>query len=152
LLVASYMLEFRDVGISNYSFSDQSPDTFYIDRNMVILSKLTNSFPAIYNFLGLEIPYQMLVHPIPRVLWPGKPEGLTTTIESVIGVDQATLACTFVGEAYIMGGMLGVVLTGIVLGAAAEMWNRIRQDANSAFSQLLYASGFFCAAITMRSM
>jgi oligosaccharide repeat unit polymerase len=152
LLVTSYMLEFRNSGISNSSFSDYSPDTLYIDHNMVVLSRLTNVFPATYDFLGLEIPYNALIHPIPRVLWPEKPEGLSVTVESIVGVRQATIACTFVGEAYMMAGMLGVVLVSIVFGAAAEMWNHLNRDTSSAFSLLLYASGFFCAAISMRSL
>jgi hypothetical protein len=69
-----------------------------------------------------------------------------------MGETQATLACTFVGEAYMSGGLVGVLLVGAALGAAAEMWNRIGRNVHSPFSQLLYASGFFCAAITMRSM
>jgi oligosaccharide repeat unit polymerase len=152
LAVTSYMLAFRNVGIGNFSFSERSLETLYIDHNMVVLSTLTDAFPAIYDFLGLEIPYSALVRPIPRALWPGKPEGLSVSVESVLGITQATLSCTFVGEAYIMGGMLGVVLIAILFGAAGEMWNEMRQKENSAFSQLLYASGFFCAAISMRSM
>jgi oligosaccharide repeat unit polymerase len=152
LLVTSYMLAFRNEGLNSFSFSERSLDTLYIDHNIVVLARLADVFPAIYDFLGFEVPYNILVHPIPRALWPGKPEGLSVTVESIVGVTQATIASTFIGEAYIMGGMLGVVLVAIFFGAAAEMWNGIRQSENSAFSQLLYASGFFCAVISMRSM
>jgi len=152
LLVTSYMLAFRNVGLSNFSVSDRSLDTLYIDHNMVVLARLTDVFPAVYDFLGFEIPYNVLVHPIPRALWAGKPEGLSVTVESIVGVTQSTIASTFIGEAYMMGGMLGVVLVAVVFGAAAEMWNGMRRSENSAFSQLLYASGFFCAVISMRSM
>ena len=150
----SYMLEFRNVGMSDFSFSDTAPTSLYIDHNMVVLSKLTNAFPDMYDFLGLEVPFNALVHPIPRALWPGKPEGLSVSVELIVGADQATttIACTFIGEAYMMGGMLGVAFVAIAFGAAAEKWNRLSYDSTSAFSQLLYASGFFCAAISMRSM
>src|SRR5262249_47726738 len=151
LLVTAYMLQVRNIGIGNLSSLDKSPDTLYIDHNMVVISQLTNAFPALHDFLGFEIPYHALVHPIPRALWPGKPEGLSVTVESIVGTDQATVATTFVGEAYMMGGMLGVVLVGILFGAAAEMWNRVKLNTNSMFWQLLYASGFLCAAISMRS-
>jgi oligosaccharide repeat unit polymerase len=152
LLVTSYMLEFRNVGIDNFSFSDRNPDRLYIDRNMVVISKLADAFPGLYDFLGFEIVYNALIHPIPRALWPGKPEGLSLTVESIVGTDQATIASTFIGEAYMMGGMLGVMFAALLFGAAAEMWNRVGRDTNSAFSQLLYTSGFFCAAISMRSI
>jgi oligosaccharide repeat unit polymerase len=153
LLVVIYlMLEFRNVGISDFSFSNRSRDTLYIDHNMVVISQLADAYPKLHNFLGFEIPYHALVHPIPRAFWPGKPEGLSVTVESIVGTDQATIASTFIGEAYMMAGMFGVLLVAILFGAAAEMWNRVGRDANSAFSQLLYASGFFCAIISMRSM
>jgi oligosaccharide repeat unit polymerase len=152
LVLMYYMLEFRNAGLSNFSFSEQGRDTLYIDHNIVIISELTNVFPSQYGFLGLEIPFSALIHPIPRMLWPGKPEGLSVGIESAVGATQATVSSTFVGEAYMSGGMLGVVLAGLLLGAAAELWNRVGRDTKSPFSQLLYASGFFCAAITMRSV
>jgi hypothetical protein len=153
-MATAYMLEFRNFGMSGFSFSDNAPTRLYIDQNMVVLSQLTNAFSKSYDFLGLEILTHAIVHPIPRVLWPGKPESLSVTVESIVGVDQATttIACTFIGEAYMMGGLFGVALVSIGFGAAGEAWNRLGHDASSSFSQLLYASGFFCAAISMRSM
>ena len=148
------MLEFRNVGMGDFSFSDTAPTSLYIDHNMVVIAKLTDVFPNMYDYLGLEIPFNALVHPIPRFLWPGKPEGLSVSVESIVGADQATttIACTFIGEAYMMGGIIGVAFIALGFGAAAELWNRVRHEASSGYSQLLYASGFFCAAISMRSI
>src|SRR6202020_896905 len=89
---------------------------------------------------------------IPRAIWPGKPDGLSVTIESIAGTNQATISSTFVGEAYMSGGMLGVFLAGLLFGVAAQLWNRVGYDAHEPFAQLLYASGFMCAAMTMRSL
>jgi hypothetical protein len=50
------------------------------------------------------------------------------------------------------GGLLGVLLAGLLFGAAAEMWNRKARGVNSSFAKLVYASGFFCAFLTMRSL
>jgi oligosaccharide repeat unit polymerase len=149
----TYMLEFRQVGLGNFSFAERSPDTLYIDRNMVTISRLTELFPSSYEFLGVELPFNALIHPIPRAIWPGKPEGLSVSIEAAMGADPGTVtfASTFIGEAYISGGLLGVLLGGLLLGAAAEMWNRVGRT-NSSFAHLLYASGFFCAALSMRSI
>lgn len=151
---AKYMLEFRTVGLANYSF--QSPehyDTVFIDHNMVNLSQLTEVFPDTVEYLGFEVPIAAIIRPIPRVLWPDKPEGLSTSIESVLGAGESmSLSCTFVGEAYMAGGFLAVCLFSLFFGASAELWNRIGRDVSSPFSRLLYASGFLCAAIGMRSM
>jgi oligosaccharide repeat unit polymerase len=152
LVVTAYMLEFRKVGLSRFSLSDDAPGTIYIDHNMVVISTLTTVFPDQYGYLGLEIPYQALIHPIPRALWSGKPEGLSVTVESIMRTTQASVASAFVGEAYMSGGMIGVFLAGVGFGVAAEMWNRVGRNVHSSFAQLLYASGFFCAAISMRSI
>jgi hypothetical protein len=49
-------------------------------------------------------------------------------------------------------GTIGVVLMGLFFGMVAQMWNRMGYDGREPFAQLLYASGFLCAAMTMRSM
>lgn len=153
LLGTAYMLEFRETGLSNFSFSESEIDSLYVDYNVVIVSRLTDVFPDSYAFLGFEIPYSALIRPIPRVLWPGKPEGLSVTIESAAGAPGGvTTSCTFIGEAYMAGGLLAVLFTGLLFGAAAEMWNRVGREINSHFAQLLYVSGFFCAVVAMRSM
>jgi oligosaccharide repeat unit polymerase len=154
LVATAYMLEFRNSGMDNFSFSESSPDRIYIDQNLVVLSQVADAFSRNLEFLGIELPFYALVHPIPRALWPGKPEGLSISVESIVGVDQSTttIACTFIGEAYMMGGVLGVLITALAFGAGAGMWNRVGYNVNSPYSQLLYASGFFCAAISMRSM
>jgi oligosaccharide repeat unit polymerase len=153
LLATVYMLEFRTVGLSNFSKAKES-DSFFVDLNIVNISLLTEVFPNLYGFLGLEIPYNALIRPIPRALWSGKPEALSVSIESALGVNSPgmTLSCTFVGEAYMAGGLVAVLVTGLFFGAAAEMWNRVGRNSNHQFALLLYASGFLCAALAMRSM
>ena len=148
-----YMLEFRNQGLSNFSFgSDSRYDTVFVDLNMINISKLIEVFPNTYEFLGLEIPFNALIRPIPRALWPGKPEGLSTGIEDALGVRGMTLSCTFIGEAYMAGGVIAVLVFSLMFGAAAAMWNGVAREMDSAISQLLYASGFVCAAVAMRSM
>jgi oligosaccharide repeat unit polymerase len=154
LFASTLMLEFRNFGNTWLTEGERHYDTLYIDHGIVNLSKLTDVFPDAVDYLGLEIPYQALIRPIPRALWPGKPEGLSTGIEAALGVTDniTTLSATFVGEAYMAFGFVGVLVAGVVFGAAAGWWNRVGQGADSPFSQVLYASGFLCAAMAMRSL
>jgi hypothetical protein len=152
LLSIVYMLQFRRAGLSNFPAAEEPAHSFFIDFNIISVSRLTAVFPSVFEYLGLEIPLNALIRPIPRILWPGKPEGLSVTIESALGARGYTLSCTFVGEAYMAGGLVAVVLISLFFGAAAAMWNRVGANSNLQFAQLLYASGFLCAAITMRSM
>lgn len=155
LFISTVMLELRSHGgISSIGSGQRHFNTLYIDHNMVNISNLTNVFPNPVDYLGFEIPFQALVKPIPRALWPGKPEGLSTSIEAALGMFDGvtTLACTFAGEAFMAFGFTGVLIIGMIFGAAAGWWNRVGQDSHSSFSQILYASGFLCAAMSMRSL
>ena len=146
------MLEFRTRGFANFSFEERHYESLYIDRNIINVSQLTQVFPNAFDYLGLELPFAALIRPIPRALWPGKPEGLSVGIEDALGATGLTISSTFVGEAYMSGGYFGVLLFGLLFGVAAQLWNRVGADIHSSFSQVLYASGFICAAIGMRSM
>ena len=152
LAATAYMLEFRQAGLGEFSLDRRHYETVFIDHNMVNLSRLVELFPSRYGFLGLEVPFNVLVRPIPRVFWPDKPEGLSTSIEAALGARDMTISSTFVGEAYMAGGIWVVLLTGALFGMAAAMWNRVGRNANSPLGQVLYASGFACAAISMRSV
>jgi oligosaccharide repeat unit polymerase len=146
------MLQFRTVGLGESSSTEEA-GFLYIDLNIVNISLLTSKFPDVYEYLGLEIPMNALIRPIPRVLWPGKPTGLSVPIETALGSGEGlTVSCTYVGEAYMAGGLLAVLIISLLFGAAAEVWNRVGLSSNQQFNHIVYVSGFLCAAIAMRSM
>jgi hypothetical protein len=45
-----------------------------------------------------------------------------------------------------------VLFISLLFGMAAELWNRVGSNSTRQFGQLLYVSGFLCAALAMRSM
>jgi oligosaccharide repeat unit polymerase len=148
----SLMLQFRTVGLGELS-STQAWESFYIDLDIVNIARLTDKFPDSFDYLGFEVPFNALVRPIPRILWPGKPTGLSVPIETALEAGTGlTLSCTYVGEAYMAGGFLAVLTISVLFGAAAEMWNRVGLTSNQQFKQIIYVSGFLCAAMTARSM
>jgi oligosaccharide repeat unit polymerase len=152
------MLQFRNIGLDSYLAGEReneetkSEKSFFVDYNLYVISKLVAVFPEQHDYLGLEIPYLSIIRPIPRAIWKSKPEGLSISIEDAVGVEGLTLASSFVGEGYMSGGLLGVFLTGSVFGAVAGWWNRLGRGDNSPFGHLVFASGFFAAVISMRSM
>lgn len=157
LISTTMMLEFRNAGFKNwylghYVAPAALQDEFFVDHNLLVISSLTQVFPSIHGYLGWEIPYNALVRPIPRAIWPGKPEGLSMGIEESLGAEGLTLASSFIGEAYMCGGNVVVVLTGLLFGALTGWWSRLANPRNSDFGSLVYASGFFATVITMRSL
>ncbi|SEQ78455.1 hypothetical protein SAMN05428995_10861 [Loktanella sp. DSM 29012] len=146
-----YLPEIRTVGLRNFELAEATSDSFFVDMNLVNIAQLTDIFPEQHPFLGAEIPYTAAIRPIPRGLWPGKPEGLSLGIEEALGVTGMTLSATFVGELWMAGGTLAVGLAALILGAVAGWWNRKALRARSNMDMILYATGFFPAGLCMRS-
>ena len=150
-----HMLQFRTIGLTAYlagyrqGFLD---DTFFVDYNLMSLGQVIEAMPERHGFLGWEVFYWALVRPIPRVLFPLKPEGLSVSIEQIVGAEGWTVATTYLGESYMAGGWLMIFVVSLGIGIFTAWWNRISVQNYSAYSMLLYASGFAAAAITMRSL
>lgn len=150
-----YMLEFRQIGLKRYWNARErieTRETFFVDYNMWAIGKLGMVFPKPYRYLGGELYWQAITKPIPRVLWPGKPEKLSMSIEGALEVEGLTIATTFIGESYMAFGELGVLLTGLGLGFLCGWWNSIGARMPGGYGQLVYASGFAAIAIAMRSL
>src|SRR5262249_10909443 len=79
---AYYMLQFRQVGLEQYiergDIEGFRKETLFIDNNLPVISLLTDIFPNHIQYLGSEFAYFAILRPVPRVLWPSKPEGLST--------------------------------------------------------------------------
>jgi len=154
---AYYMLQLRGVGLARYLEGGATSvgfrkETLFIDNNLPVISLLTDIFPARYDYLGFEIPVYAIAHPIPRAIWPDKPAGLSVETADALGVRGASIASTFVGEAYITGGYPAIIVISLMFGIFAGWWNRIRYRLHSNVGVAVYASGFFAAMLCMRSM
>ncbi len=155
---ASYhMLEFRTMGLRNYIqnevyASDSTRDTLAVDYNLAPMGFIASAMPETHAYLGAEILTWSLVRPIPRAIWPGKPEGLSVSIEEIAGAEGWTVAATYLGESYMMAGMFGVITMSLAFGALAAWWNRMAMAHQSDYALIVYALGFFAGGVTMRSM
>jgi hypothetical protein len=152
-----FMLRFRNVGFRNYlegNYEDlpAGEKSMFVDYNLYAICRLVEVFPEQQHFLGLEIPYQALIRPIPRAIWSGKPEGLSSSIEEALGVEGVTISASFAGEAYMSGGLVMVLIIALVFGALTGWWSHLASPKNSELGILIYASGFFSTVISMRSL
>jgi oligosaccharide repeat unit polymerase len=155
-----FMLQFRDVGLKDYMSGKWVPPaietgdkkTLFVDYNLFSICKLMEFFPRSHDFLGWEIPFQALIRPIPRAIWPDKPTGLSMSIEDALNVEGLTISASFAGEAYMSGGYVAVFLIALALGAFTGWWCSLASPRNSEVGHLVYASGFLAAVISMRSL
>ena len=157
------MLEFRNIGFKAWVQGSESPyiderENLFVDYNLLNFSNITEEFGTdAHPYLGMQVPYLALVRPIPRALWKGKPEGLSTTIEEALEVEEegaagVTISVTFIGEAYLAGGFFAIIIAGLALGAFSGWWNHLASPKFSDLGVLIYASGFFSASIAVRSL
>src|ERR1700736_3611026 len=157
-LATYYGIRFRNVGLRDYlqgvETSSESDEEMilYVDYNLYVVCNLVNIFPEQKDYIGWDAPLWLIARPIPRALWPGKPDGSAVSIENVFGVEGVTMACTFVGESYMAAGLFGVTLAALLVGMMAQWWTRKAFSAAPGFGILIYGSGFFAIVITMRSM
>jgi oligosaccharide repeat unit polymerase len=157
-LATYYGIRFRTVGLRDYwqdvetgSANDEEM-TLYVDYDLYVVGSLVSIFPEQKDYIGWNAPLWLIARPIPRVLWPGKPDGSNVSVESVFEVEGVTVAATFVGESYMAAGLVGVTLASLLVGMMAQWWTRKAFSAKSGFGILIYGSGFFAIVITIRSM
>jgi hypothetical protein len=153
------MIHFRVVGLKRYLSEDipvfvGKSNSFYVDYNLYNIAKLSEVFPSRKQYLGLEVAYLAAIRPIPRALWPGKPLGLSDSIEKALGYDAGniTISASYAGEAYMAGGFFGVLMFSLFFGAVNGWWSHLASPKNSELGILIYSSGFFAAVISMRSL
>ncbi len=155
--ISYHMLEFRTIGMRNYIANEvykteSGRDSLAVDYNLASIGALAINMPSNHDFVGSEIIVWSLIKPIPRALWKGKPEGLSVSVEEVVGAEGWTVAVTYLGEAYMVAGVPGVIAISAFLGALASWWNRMAIMPQSDYALVVYALGFFAAGLTMRSM
>jgi hypothetical protein len=155
-VVSGYMLDFRNQGLSSYltdGAAQRLDDGFMIDNNMVSIARVVGVFPDPYPFPGTDIVIQIFTKWVPRALWAGKPVGWTTTVEEALATGGGyTLAVTYVGEAYLIAGYPSLIIISLLIGALTSWWSRVGLAARSNLDLIYYASGFFAAALGMRSI
>lgn len=159
---SDHMLAFRNMGLRPYleyelynevevAGQEEKEDTFAVDYNLYSIGVVAKRMPTEIDYLGSELIIWSIVKPIPRAFWKGKPEGLSVSIEEIAGVYGYTLAVTYIGEAYMVAGIPGVICISLFLGALAAWWNRMGTTPQTDYALVVYALGFFAAGLTMRS-
>lgn len=172
VVLAEMMLEFRNIGLSQYieenrftteysefeesylgtGYTEGGETGYFVDYNLWRMSQLVAVFPGMYGYLGWNLPFVAITKPIPRALWPGKPEDLAVGLEEAIGAEGYTIACTWIGEAYVAGGLLWIVGVGLLIGIFCGFWNQLAQFIGRPFPLIVFASGFFAILLLMRSL
>jgi hypothetical protein len=128
---------------------------FHVDDNFLRLSQIISLMPDHFEYAGYHPVLYILLRPIPRVLWPGKPIDPGYNLPSMIslrGSGNTSLSTSIVGELYASWGLVAVFLGGMFFGKLASMWNRILFQTSSLNSRAFYGLGIMVLFAGIRSM
>lgn len=111
----------------------ESYNPVFIQRNLEMLFLqdaplnscfLIENYPSNYDLVWFNGPWAFIVMPIPRSIWPGKPEGLGETIQRQMGVD-ANLAPGIIGQGWAELVFVGVAYYAIFFGLLTGAVDRL---------------------------
>lgn len=123
------------------SFTSQTsfnPAETHRDNNLYLFTLNVMYMPKPYPFEGYSEFAFMLINPIPRALWPGKPLGIqesATTFQTAKGpatmgpirFGTASLSASIVSDGFKMNHYFGISLYALILAIMASLWDRLAQ-------------------------
>jgi oligosaccharide repeat unit polymerase len=90
---------------------------------------LASIVPGQFPYLDGLSYAQVAIFPVPRALWPGKPQDAIGTVTDLMDPGNSGLAFPEFGEMYANFGLPGVVAGSILFGAFAELlWRRFARS------------------------
>jgi oligosaccharide repeat unit polymerase len=112
-------------GSREITFGNVIGEPFGAGNNLFLpIAGLSTTVPAEIPYLHGDSYLQVFVLPIPRALWPAKPNDDITVVTTAFDPDNSGLAFPAFGEGYANFGFIGVALCGVLLGGVAELLHR----------------------------
>lgn len=134
LLVAlQFMLEYRNIGLGVLvGKSEMQSGRFEkrqlleeqhlrVDDNFYRLCQIIQLIPESYGFVYHRYLIYVIVRPVPRVFWPGKPVDAGFDLPTALGVEGVSYSYSVIGELYMSLGLIGIALGGWFYGRVAAM-------------------------------
>src|SRR5688572_28808012 len=154
LLALQVMLEYRNVGLgvlvgkgdATVSRMEKrqllEEQHLRVDDNFYRLCQIIQLIPQSHGFVYHKYLIYVIVRPVPRVFWPGKPVDAGFDLPTALGVEGVSYSYSVIGELYMSLGLIGIALGGWFYGRVAAMADRKSTRLNSSHSQISYA--VFC--------
>jgi hypothetical protein len=133
LLTLQVMLEYRNVGLSVLVGEGEVPSGRFekrqileeqhlrVDDNFYRLCQIIQLIPESYPFVYHKYLVYVIVRPVPRVFWPGKPVDAGFDLPTVLGVEGVSYSYSVIGELYMSLGFIGIALGGWFYGRVASL-------------------------------
>ena len=162
LMSLEFMLDYRNVGWKAYFDSDvraaiaddkvTENALIRVDDNFYRLGQITALFPEEHPYVTWKYLLWVVVRPVPRVLWPGKPLDAGFDLPELVDVQGVSLSASTIGELFAAGGLIAVFLGGLLYGCIAGLLSRMVEESGKASALAIYSLGLLALFAGMRSM
>ena len=133
-----------NVQVSNFN-------RIHVDDNFYRLTQINMAMPNPHPFINLSYITYVLLRPIPRVFWPGKPTDSMFALHFITG-EGASLSSSILGELYVSRGLLAIMLGGWLYGRLARLNAALFSSTAGTVSPVIYGYMTMWLFVGYRSM
>jgi hypothetical protein len=165
LLVAlQVMLEYRNVGLSVLVGKGEVASGHFekrqlleeqhlrVDDNFYRLCQIIQLIPDSYPFVYHKYLIYVIVRPVPRVFWPGKPVDAGFDLPTALGAQGVSYSYSVIGELYMSLGFFGIALGGWFYGRVASMASGLLARCSTQGALVIYSIVVMALFSGMRSI
>lgn len=152
IVVMEVLLDARSEGWAEYVYESPGSATIRVDDNFLRLAQTIEVVPEKHPYVGFHWIWYLVVRPVPRILWPGKPVDSGFSLPEYLGVEGVSLSTSVIGEWYLAFGWTGVLLGGLLFGVLARMWSQVLEDGATVKAVGFYGFGVMSLFLGLRSM
>lgn len=164
LLALQVMLEYRNVGlsvllgqadvVSGRSEKRQLLEEQHlrVDDNFYRLCQIIQLIPESYSFVYHKYLVYVIVRPVPRVFWSGKPVDPGFDLPTALGVQGVSFSYSVIGELYMSLGLIGVALGGWFYGRVAATASGLLARRKTQGAMVIYSIVVMALFSGMRSI
>jgi oligosaccharide repeat unit polymerase len=155
LVFMQLMLIYRNMGVGEALATGgevlDEPDYLHVDDNFLRVCQLVNIIPERHPHVGWRWVVWVLVRPVPRVFWPGKPMDPGFDLPTYLGQSGVSLSTSVIGELYMAFGLFGCAVGGWVMGRIAVWLKDFPERFGTPGALVLFGSGLLALFAGMRS-
>ena len=148
-----FILEIRSVGYETYSQFGRQFEYLHVDDNILRFAQVVDIVPKEQDFVYFKQIFYVLVRPIPRVFWEGKPTDPGFDLPSMVGQEGTSLSTSIIGEWYLVFGWVAVAFGGWFHGKLASAVGGLIGTAKQASDNpIVYSISVMVLVAGLRSM
>lgn len=128
-----------------------APKSLMVDDNIYRLSQIIHLVPERFPFVYWKYPYYVIVRPIPRFFWKGKPEDPGFDLGAILS-SQSSLTSTILGELWLVWGFWALIPGNWLLGRLSRLNSPLFNAAHGSIAPMLYGYMTMTLFVGYRSM